>query len=71
MGDHAVFVQHDDRAGEDALQDATREGDAEGLTEVRAERRRGLHVGETFGAAEATLGERQVGRHAPHLGVGE
>ncbi len=65
-----LFIQHHDGAGSQTYQRAGGEGYAvilqEGGTTQGGE---GYHLVQPFGAAEAGLGERQVGGDAEHDGV--
>jgi len=69
--DGAVLVEYDDGTGKETGDLAIGKGDAEGGAKIAAEGAGGHHVGETLGAAETALGERQVGADADHDSVVE
>ena len=64
----AVGANDDHGASENAFELSIDERDAIVGTEGRLEGRSGLNVLDAFGAAKATLSEREVGRHAEHDG---
>lgn len=72
VDDAVVFVEDDDGAGSQSDQRSAAHGDTVGFDEfTAAQGRKGDDVVQTFGATEAGLGERQVGRDAEDNRVGQ